>query len=253
MSSPDLPRGGLFGKIPATDDFIRRHLPLSFVTPWEGWIARVLGGDGAVPRDIWNQRYLMSPPWRFALDPGVAGPCGWVGVLASSVDSFGRAFPLTLAVPFSRASGLLDLTEETHRLASTLETMALDLIEGEMPVDAAAEHIAAMRLAPPPERHPVWRAVRGDAGRGNRVWVLTGRSHLSVGGAASDLLTGVLREKARGPAGLTCWWHEGWGDLPPANVLVQGLPSLETYVRMMDGAWTGESPAPQAFPPGAPQ
>ncbi|WP_051356453.1 type VI secretion system-associated protein TagF [Azorhizobium doebereinerae] len=239
MSAPDLPRGGLFGKIPTTDDFIRRNLPLSFVTPWEAWIGQVLGGDGALPREAWNQQYLTSPPWRFALDPGVAGGTGWVGVLASSVDRFGRAFPLTLAVPFSRACGLLDLAEETHRLAQTLETMALDLIAGDMPVDAAAEHIAAMHLVPPAQRHPEWRAVRGDSGRGSRVWVLTGRSHASVGGAASDLLTGVLRQKARGPAGLTCWWHEGWGALPPANVLVQGLPDVDTYVRMMDGAWTG--------------
>ncbi len=242
--SDDGSRGGLFGKIPTTDDFIRRNLPLSFVSPWEAWIGRVLGGDRTLSREVWNQHYLTSPPWRFAVDPGMVGPSGWVGVLASSVDRFGRAFPLTLAVPFARACGLLDLTEETHRLARTLETMALDLIEGTMPVDAAAEHIGAMRLGPPAVRHPVWRAVRGDAGQGSRMWVLTGRSHPSVGAAASDLLTGVLREKAQGPAGLTCWWHEGWGDLPPANVLVQGMPDPSTYAHMMDGAWAGSAPTP---------
>ncbi|MDQ0509454.1 type VI secretion system-associated protein TagF [Ancylobacter amanitiformis] len=243
MSSPNRRGGGLFGKIPTTDDFIRRHLPLGFVTPWERWIASVIGGDGTLSREMWIQRYLTSPPWHFALDPGVAGPCGWVGVLISSVDSFGRAFPLTLAVPFSRSCGLLDLHEETHRLAGTLETMALDLIEGDMPVDVAAEYLATLHLAALPERHSVWRQVRGNVRQGNRLWILTGRRHRSVGCAASDLLTGVLREQANRPAGLTCWWHEGWGDFPPANVLVQGLPGVDTYMRMMDGAWTDDLPA----------
>ena len=31
-------RTGLFGKLPAHGDFVRRHLPRSFVTPWDEWL-----------------------------------------------------------------------------------------------------------------------------------------------------------------------------------------------------------------------
>ena len=33
---------GLFGKLPARGDFVRRNLPASFVAAWDSWLAGVL-------------------------------------------------------------------------------------------------------------------------------------------------------------------------------------------------------------------
>ncbi|MGU3492591.1 type VI secretion system-associated protein TagF [Xanthobacteraceae bacterium A53D] len=238
MSPTNGHSGGLFGKLPGLDDFVRRGLPLTFVTPWESWLGRMMSGGWVPNAEVWTPLYLTSPPWRFALDPGLSGPTGWIGVMASSVDRFGRAFPLTLAVPFSRTDGLLDLTEGSQPLARALEGLALDLIEGSLSVEDAAREIGRLSRDMLPQPQPIWRDMRQEEAQ--RRWVLTGRGHHSVGAGASDLLSSTLRAKANGPAGLSFWWHEGWGGLQPASVLVQGLPGGETYMRMMDGAWGAE-------------
>jgi type VI secretion system protein ImpM len=80
-------RPGLFGKLPAHGDFVRRNLPRSFVAPWDAWLSE---GVLAAPDAVWEV-------WRFHLAPGLCGPAAATGVVAPSADSVGRRFPLTLA------------------------------------------------------------------------------------------------------------------------------------------------------------
>ncbi len=95
---PDaLPMTGLFGKVPAHGDFVRRGLPTSFVGPWDAWLQ-----DGmAAARDRlgarWAEVWDRAPPWRFALPAGACGPDAVAGVLLPSEDMVGRRFPITLA------------------------------------------------------------------------------------------------------------------------------------------------------------
>ncbi len=51
------------------------------------------------------------PVWRFVLSPGLITAGAWVGVMAPSVDSVGRYFPLTLAsaLPVSPLDGVATL------------------------------------------------------------------------------------------------------------------------------------------------
>ncbi|MEP9377944.1 type VI secretion system-associated protein TagF [Aquabacter sp. CN5-332] len=250
MTAPAGSRGGLYGKIPSKDDFVRRNLPMSFVTPWDAWLSRMMMAGAERTMGAWNAIYLTSPPWRFALDPGIVGPEGWIGVLASSVDRFGRAFPFTVAVPFVRDFGLLDLNEETRPFTSRLEALTLQVIEGSLDVDAATDTIGSFvdRFLPPPAPEPVMRMVQEGANRSDRVWVLTGRKHNSVASAASDLLTWTLRADATQPVGLSCWWHEGWGDLPPVWLMARGLPGADVFERMMDGKWAGPGSSQRGLP-----
>lgn len=240
MTPQDTAQGGLFGKIPSKDDFVRRNLPMSFVTPWDAWLTRMMATGMEQNDDAWKAAYLTSPPWRFALDPGVVGPGGWIGVLASSLDRFGRAFPLTLAVPFARDFGILDLHEATRPLTDALEDIVLQVIEDTLDLEEAAAAIpeAAGRLLPRPAMDVVVRIAREGANRADRTWVLTGRALHSVAGAASDLLTWSLRAGATRPVGLSCWWHEGWEDQPPAWLMTRGLPAPDVFVHMMDGNWS---------------
>lgn len=88
---------GIYGKLPAHGDFVRRGLPSSFVEPWDAWLqagianARErLDGDFAT---LWT----AAPPWNFRLPPGACGEAAVAGVMLPSHDAVGRLFPLTIA------------------------------------------------------------------------------------------------------------------------------------------------------------
>lgn len=91
------PLTGLFGKVPAHGDFVRRGLPTSFVAPWDAWlqagIARAREAKGAAWAEVWD----TAPAWRFALPAGACGPDAVAGVMLPSEDLVGRRFPITLA------------------------------------------------------------------------------------------------------------------------------------------------------------
>ncbi|MBR0655416.1 type VI secretion system-associated protein TagF [Plastoroseomonas arctica] len=88
---------GIYGKMPAHGDFVRRGLPSSFVAPWDAWLA---AGVAAAREQldagfaaVWDE----APAWRFSLPAGVCGPDAVAGVMLPSEDTVGRRFPLTAA------------------------------------------------------------------------------------------------------------------------------------------------------------
>jgi type VI secretion system protein ImpM len=88
---------GLFGKVPAHGDFVRRGLPSSFVTPWDAWLQAAMAAARAQLGAQWEAAWDSAPAWRFALPPGACGPDAVAGVMLPSHDQVGRRFPLTLA------------------------------------------------------------------------------------------------------------------------------------------------------------
>jgi type VI secretion system protein ImpM len=98
------PRTGLFGKLPAHGDFVRRALPRSFVTPWDAWLSQGIAAAREALGEEWDAAWEAAPIWRFRLAPGVCGPDAAVGVVATSVDTVGRRFPLTLAAVLPAAA-----------------------------------------------------------------------------------------------------------------------------------------------------
>ena len=97
MSGLGAPVTGLFGKMPAHGDFVRRALPRSFTDPWDGWLSAGIPQARAALAGDWDAAWEGAPVWRFRLSPGVCGPDAAMGVMATSADMVGRQFPLTLA------------------------------------------------------------------------------------------------------------------------------------------------------------
>lgn len=100
MSAPGGARRlGLFGKMPAHGDFVRRgDLPASFCAPWDAWLqAGIAAARAAIGEERWESVWDAAPAWRFALPAGACGPDAAAGVLLPSRDAVGRRFPLTLA------------------------------------------------------------------------------------------------------------------------------------------------------------
>jgi len=110
MSGPPL-TAGLFGKLPATGDFVARGLAPDVLAWLDPWISRYLA-----PRFAVSTTPLV---FRFAYPPGPLA-----GLATASRDRAGRAFPLVLAVPASPEPGdpwfarLLLLATEAPGLAA---------------------------------------------------------------------------------------------------------------------------------------
>jgi protein phosphatase/serine/threonine-protein phosphatase Stp1 len=88
---------GIYGKLPAHGDFVRRDLPQSFVAPWDTWLQQGLATGCDMSDPDFDTFWASIPPWRFRLPAGVCGDRAVAGVLIRSSDAVGRRFPLTLA------------------------------------------------------------------------------------------------------------------------------------------------------------
>lgn len=220
---------GVFGKIPANADFVHRDLPQTFVTPWDQWLSESLTDSRQVLGDAWMPTYLKSPPWRFALDVGVAGPHSWMGVLLSSIDQVRRCYPLTLAValPGNVAIGRLRL--DFDQLLDRLEEIALALVAGERPLEEAVIKI-----------EPIAREIDRKA-RSSPILLRWGdaRATVCVDPPRAPPISAMLADHWSGApaAGASCWWHRGWGGRDAARVVAEGLPPPGGFVAFLDASW----------------
>jgi type VI secretion system protein ImpM len=160
---------GLFGKLPAHGDFVRRGLPSSFCDAWDAWLARGMAAARGSLGENWEGVWDASPVWRFALPAGACGPDPVAGVMAPSQDSVGRRFPLTVAAVLPGAiAGFWP-----PGWFAEMEGMALEALELGMTADRL---VAALPtpfddpdLAEPPE--PGWWTA-GSAEAPGLVWPL---------------------------------------------------------------------------------
>ncbi len=88
---------GIFGKLPAHGDFVRRGLPDSFVSPWDAWLQEGITEARAALDDGFAAAWATAPAWCFRLPAGACGPEAVAGLLLPSEDMVGRLFPVTLA------------------------------------------------------------------------------------------------------------------------------------------------------------
>jgi type VI secretion system protein ImpM len=142
---PDaLPLTGLFGKVPAHGDFVRRGLPTSFVGPWDAWLQDGMATARERLGDRWAAQWDGAPPWRFALPAGACGPDAVAGVLLPSEDMVGRRFPITLAVLLPSGAPV-----PAPSWFAVLEVAALAGRAGQADADALAAAIPLPGSEPP--------------------------------------------------------------------------------------------------------
>jgi type VI secretion system protein ImpM len=152
---------GFHGKLPVRGDFVRAGLPASFITPWDGWMARVLGGSQLALGEGWRPAWFEAPIWRFALSAGVCGPHGALGLFLPSVDRAGRAYPLTLAM-LVEGAGASALARAGDDFLAAAELAGLEALEHDMEPATLAERMrdavgattGAPGPAPPAEEGP---------------------------------------------------------------------------------------------------
>jgi type VI secretion system protein ImpM len=231
MSGEARSLGGIYGKVPTFADFVHRRLPMSFVEPWNAWLRRSIAASRQHIPDSWNDAYLTSPVWRFALDPDVAGPVGWLGVLASSVDEMRRSYPITVAISLPEDTFLFDLGNDLEAFFAALEKIALQLIDGTWTPDAATTGLE--KLA---DILPDFASAGALLSRGTYERLHIGTAYGSVAAMRAHLGNELGRRFDDGVR-LSGWWHGGWNASPPVSLMTVGLPSPDIFASFLDGSW----------------
>lgn len=137
---------GWYGKIPAAGDFIARRVPGEFCQGWDRWLQGALEGMRSRLGTRWRDEYLSMPVWRFVLGSGLVTPSAWAGVMAPSVDSVGRCFPL--AVVSELPSSGLDAVDTLFAAQAWLEDIEALTVSALAPSAKPAAIDAAVAARP---------------------------------------------------------------------------------------------------------
>ncbi|WP_159999499.1 type VI secretion system-associated protein TagF [Roseomonas sp. 18066] len=134
---------GLFGKLPAHGDFVRRHLPSELVAGFDGWAAAGLqAAEERLGAEAFAARYDATPCWCLALPAGACGALPVSGVMAPGRDAVGRRFFVLLAapVPPPGAEWFADLQELARRALT--EVWDADRLAAALP-EPSGENLAS--------------------------------------------------------------------------------------------------------------
>jgi type VI secretion system ImpM family protein len=164
---------GLFGKLPASGDFVLFDVEPAVREPLDGWLSEGMADLNGRPDGL--SHYLVAPVWRFWCAPGVLGGTPVCGLVMPSVDRVGRYFPLCVvkqgAGPDSPAAADALLQQQARILPRALHERlpAMDLLAllrqceaGEPMAGGAFEPVEGESIwcaAGHGDRHP--RRVRG--------------------------------------------------------------------------------------------
>lgn len=226
---------GVFGKLPGFPDFVHRGLPVGFVDPFAEWLESCLHAARAAIGEGWETAYLAAPVWCFALDPEVVGESGWAGVLATSVDSVGRYYPVVVAFSLAEGVSAALAAETLQTRLRHVEELALGLVDGSRTPEAVVEEVT-----------PFAKALAGIAAPPlvfrNRYGAEVGTVILHPAypplGELRGLRGGAPGAGFRGSARASVWWHYGWPDRCPEAVRTRGLPEPDAFAAFIDGAWS---------------
>ncbi|MEI9982392.1 MAG: type VI secretion system-associated protein TagF [Aliidongia sp.] len=209
---------GFYGKLPMRGDFLGRSLAQDFVQPWDEWLQGVLQTAHDGLEQAWLGYYLNSPIWHYVLGAGLCGPAAMAGVMIASVDSVGRYFPLTVAVPLPGQPAPALVAPALSDWCKAAEAVALRALEADIPFAEFEGAVAALALP---------REVSGEVGFGPVVTVLE-----------AELVPALLR-LSLDPAACrsSLWWTDGTPELPAVALRTDGMPSAQQAVALFDGQW----------------
>ncbi|MFV8783885.1 type VI secretion system-associated protein TagF [Microbulbifer sp. SA54] len=210
---------GIFGKLPGHGDFVQRDLPTSFINPWDGWLQRAVHGSRELVGERWLDYYLTSPIWRFALSPGVLNEQTWAGILVPSVDSVGRYFPVTMAVPVATGSNPFEIQVAAEQWYKLLSELAVEALQHALLVDQLVDRF--------PE-FPVVLPQGFAAEQEDGLMSCTAKGTISA--SFPTLLDNFYR---RNSSSYSLWWCAGSQHLAATTMLSPGMPDPVNYCSML--------------------
>jgi type VI secretion system protein ImpM len=225
---------GLYGKLPARGDFVRRRLDDAFVEAWDGWLQRAIAASREALGERWLECFLSAPVWRFVVPAGMFARAGWIGLIAPSVDRVGRYFPLTLAAPLQEDG--VDAPATLARAAAwldALEALALEALVPDLDFEAFDRRLA--ELAPP--AGVAVAAAAAHAPNDDTVPLAGPRALFQVQQVEEAALLELLERGPLAPRTAAAWTTRGGESFGPCVALSDGLIPGGHFCALLDGRW----------------
>lgn len=220
---------GYYGKIPSKGDFVSRHLPKSFIEPWDQWLQDSLTTSRKQLGSQWLDLYLTCPIWRFALSHGICGDSAWIGILIPSVDHVGRYFPLSFALPVTSRNALIQLASKEELWFSQLEKVALTTLDLHANLDEL--NVATDAISTPLSLMPSSVDI---CLKKEDQWRLPLTNTSNVEDSFATLLEQLLWQQL---TNFSLWWSNGSQHVESSALFCSQLPSPSSFAALLDGNW----------------
>lgn len=247
---------GFYGKLPSHGDFLRRRVPDAFVAVWDGWLRECFAASREALGTRWLDVYLTSPAWRFAAAAGVFGEQPVLGVMVPSVDRVGRYFHLAVVaalpagVEVVRAARVAEpfFAAAERLLVETLASTQVDFGAFDRDVLNLATRLDACDLPGGAALDPAAAQVLADFA-GEACWQMP----LDDVSRLAQVFEQIFARRAADLyAPIVVWWTSGSADVEPSCLIGRGLPPVDRFAALLDGAWVGWTPIGRTAPPAAP-
>jgi type VI secretion system protein ImpM len=220
---------GVFGKLPAHGDFIRRDLPVAVVNVWDEWLQHFIAATKEQIGENWLETYLTSPIWRFVFSVGVVNDAAWAGILLSSVDRVGRYFPFTVMTRLPEGGNPLDMLVSNGGWFDSIESVSLQALEGQLTVDELTAEFPAFGLS---HNEAYARDSRVNSGAAVQVDLESDDRPATEG--LTYLLDSFLADSL---SSYGVWSTTGSERVAPCLFATKGLPRISGVAAMLDGQW----------------
>jgi type VI secretion system protein ImpM len=227
---------GFYGKIPSIGDFVSRHLPRTFVEPWDQWLQDSISTSREQLGNHWLDAYLTGPIWRFALSSGVCGENAWIGLVMPSVDNVGRYFPFTLATPVDDALKLLPIADNEEPWFSQAELIALSALDQNN--DLASLNQKINHLGVPGYFTVSSSAQQNEVTRpelaSRQNWRIAMTNSEAVSANFNSLMEEFLRQRF---PDISLWWTNGSEQVEPSILVCNSLPPAQGFSALLTANW----------------
>lgn len=237
MATPS--QTGYYGKIPSKGDFISRHLPRSFVEPWDTWLQAGMAASQEKLNERWLDFYLTSPVWRFVLSQNACDEQAWAGVLIPSVDRVGRYFPFSIIQAVGPDTSLFTLPSTQDEWFSRLEALALSTLDKDIDIEALNSTFDELDL-PNGISKPGQPLTHQDTkSKPNTLeqWHLNCPSAANINDSCVNLLEKLIYQQL---TSFSVWWTSGSEHIEPCLLVSKNLPTPESFSALLDGQWQAQ-------------
>jgi len=227
---------GFYGKIPTNGDFVSRHLPRTFIDPWDQWLQEGIASSREQLGNQWLDSYLTGPIWRFALSRGVCGDTAWTGLVMPSVDRVGRYFPLTLATSVTESYKLLDIADKEDSWFTQAEGIALSALDQNNNLDSFNQDLEQLGVPEAfyenaeaqPDKTPTLKTINRN------TWRIAMIESETITDNLSSLMELFIQ---RGFPDFTLWWTIGSDKVEPSILICKKLPPTPGVSALLTGNW----------------